>query len=181
MVKSLLLSAAAMTFSLFASGQEDTYYVTDNASVENLQEYKDALNEADLHQYRLVDERRSFTFKSGLTFELLSANELAGTYPNEMANVSLTSDDLNESFQPIFTLTDGILGIEYGSVQSLKTTSTVAAPSNDSNTDTSEIEGFPVKKDTGDPEADEAAYNEAKAAWLEANPDAAEEMNTTNE
>lgn len=55
---------------------EQTYVITDNGSVSNIQPYIDALNNSDMKNHRLRDKRNTIVFKSGVKVELLSASEI---------------------------------------------------------------------------------------------------------
>lgn len=53
------------------------FVITGNRNAENTERYIEALNKADMSNYRLQDKRVRITFTSGVEIELLSAKELA--------------------------------------------------------------------------------------------------------
>lgn len=93
-------------FSFSMKAQEikgQTYQITDNGSVKDVQPYIDALNKSDMRYHRLRDSRNSIVFNTGVTIQLFSATEInANVHP-------LVLSEYPESFEakrdiPVFSL-----------------------------------------------------------------------------
>jgi hypothetical protein len=56
--------------------KDQTYVITDNGSVSNIQPYIDALNNSDMRYHRLKNVRNTIVFDTGVTVQLFSATEM---------------------------------------------------------------------------------------------------------
>jgi|GEM_PF-2368530 len=89
-----------------------TYIITDNAGVTDIQPYVDALNNSDMRNHRLLNKRYAIIFKTGLKVELFSASEIS------KSGLPINLSDYPESFdasrqEPIFALGANNFIIEY--------------------------------------------------------------------
>lgn len=94
------------TFNITLKAQEkkgETYIITDNGSVKNVQPYIDALNNADMKYHRLKNKRYTIIFDTGVTVQLFSATELITIGRN--INLEDYPDSFDSSHQePVFLL-----------------------------------------------------------------------------
>lgn len=89
-----------------------TYVITDNGSVMDVQPYIDAMNNSDFKYHRLLHKRYTIVFQTGVKVELFSATEIS------KSGIVLTLSDYPESFdfsrqEPIFALGANNFIIEY--------------------------------------------------------------------
>jgi hypothetical protein len=94
--------------------KDQTYIITDNGSVMNVQPYIDAMNNSDMTSHRLLNKRHTVVFETGIKIELFSAKEMA----KNGLNVNLS--DYQEDFaptrrEPVFVLGANNFIIEYHS------------------------------------------------------------------
>jgi hypothetical protein len=78
LLKSLFLFLG-ITFSILIKGQEiqgQTYTITSNGSVTDIQPYILALNNSNMRYHRLKNTRHTIEFTSGVKVELFSATEI---------------------------------------------------------------------------------------------------------
>ena len=101
---SLLLVVMLLSFKIKAQEiKGQTYIITDNGSVSDVQPYIDALNKSDMRYHRLRNTRNTIVFNTGVTVQLFSATEInANVHP-------LVLSDYQESFEakrdvPVFSL-----------------------------------------------------------------------------
>lgn len=95
-----------LIFSISLNAQEkqsETYIITDNGSVKNVQSYIDALNSANMKYHRLKNKRYTVFFDTGVTVELFSATELIANGRNISLSDYPDNFDLSRQ-EPIFLL-----------------------------------------------------------------------------
>lgn len=85
-----------------------TFTVLEKGKAENIYLYEDALNNADMNNYRLLDKRVKIIFDAGVIAELLSAKELSAK------GIKIQLDEFREEFPvnfqlPQFALKDGFI------------------------------------------------------------------------
>lgn len=85
-----ILLFAGMTFGAILNAQEikgQTYVITSNATVTDVQPYIDALNNSDMKNHRLKNSRTTIVFNTGVTVQLFSATEInANVHPLNLAD-----------------------------------------------------------------------------------------------
>lgn len=89
-----------------------TYRITDNGSVTDVQPYIDALNSSEMKNHRLLNKRSIINFRTGLKVELFSASEIY------KIGRSINLTEYPESFdathqEPVFVLGANNFIIEY--------------------------------------------------------------------
>jgi len=103
----ILISSSA----LVAQDQNKSYIITDEAQVADINIYTAAIEKANWDKYRVVDERRVITFKVGVKFELLSANEMTEK-GFEIDHSKVMKQSPTGTYQPLFVLSDNGFIIE---------------------------------------------------------------------
>lgn len=101
-----LLIACGIAFSCIMSGQEiqgQTYSITNNGTVSNIQPYIDAMNNSDMKYHRLRNTRTTIIFETGVSVELFSAAEINGTVRVLDISAFLENFPLNRDL-PVFSL-----------------------------------------------------------------------------
>lgn len=110
MKSTILFRAVLIVCTLFVGNalqaqevQGQTYTITSNGTVADVQPYINALNNSDMKYHRLKNSRNSIVFESGVTVQLFSATEM------NTAGRSLNLADYPESFDasrdmPVFSL-----------------------------------------------------------------------------
>lgn len=89
-----------------------TYTITDNGGINDLQPYIDALNNSDMRNHRLLNKRYTVTFEKGVKVELFSATEISKS--GLPINLSEYPENFDLSRQePIFALGADNFIIEY--------------------------------------------------------------------
>ncbi len=97
---------AGICFSMILNAQEiqgQTYAITSNGSVTDIQPYIDAMNNSDMQYHRLKNTRHTIEFNTGVKAELYSATEI------NTAVRALNLSDYPENFSstrdiPVFSL-----------------------------------------------------------------------------
>jgi hypothetical protein len=101
-----------------AQGQKEvkdqTYIISDNGSVMNVQPYVDAMSNSDFTSHRLLNKRHTIVFETGVKIELFSAKEIAKN------GLTVNLSDYQEDFtstrrEPVFVLGANNFIIEYHS------------------------------------------------------------------
>jgi hypothetical protein len=92
---SLLIVGIIFSFSIKAQEiKGQTYMITDNGSVSDVQPYIDALNNSNMRYHRLRNSRNTIVFNTGVTVQLFSATEInTSVHP-------LVLSEYPESFEP---------------------------------------------------------------------------------
>ncbi|MCX6294727.1 MAG: hypothetical protein NTX97_01460 [Bacteroidetes bacterium] len=75
----IILLFAAIIYGPILKAQEingQTYVITNNGSVTDVQPYIDALNNSDMKNQRLKNTRNTIVFKTGVAVQLFSASEI---------------------------------------------------------------------------------------------------------
>ncbi len=101
-----------------ASAQEvketknQTYIISDNAGIADVQPYIDALSIADMRYHRLLNKRHTIVFQTGVKVELFSASEIS------KSGKSMNLSEYPEAFsptrqEPVFALGANNFIIEY--------------------------------------------------------------------
>lgn len=85
--------------------KENSFKITNAASVTNLSVYEKALNVPDIESFRYRTKRNTLVFDNGLTVELLSAQELFIKGENILPNNYSDTRD-KKYIQPVFRLAD---------------------------------------------------------------------------
>lgn len=89
-----------------------TYTITDNGGINDIQPYVDALNNSDMRNHRLLNKRYTVTFEKGVKVELFSATEISKN--GLPINLSEYPENFDLSRQePIFALGADNFIIEY--------------------------------------------------------------------
>ncbi len=89
-----------------------TYAITEQGGVTDIQPYIDALNNSDMKNHRLRDKRYTIVFEKGLKVELFSASEISNS--GLPINLSEYPENFDSSRQePIFALGLNNFIIEY--------------------------------------------------------------------
>jgi hypothetical protein len=114
-IAALILFVLLLGFNLKTQAQEKnekTYQIKDKGNVTNIQPYIDAMDKADMTNHRLRDQRHTITFKTGLTIELFSANELIENgYNIQPANYATKFTSPRK--EPVFDIAANDFIIEY--------------------------------------------------------------------
>lgn len=89
-----------------------TYIITDNSNVKDIQSYIDALDSSVMNNHRLKNKRNTVIFKTGVKVELFSALEIS------KLGFPINLSDFPESFEatrqePVFVLGKDNFIIEY--------------------------------------------------------------------
>jgi hypothetical protein len=101
---------------LYAQDQKEikgqTYLISDNGSVKDVQAYIDALNNSDMRNHRLLNKRYTIIFEGGLKVELFSATEIS------KSGIPINLSDYPETFastrqEPVFALGENNFILEY--------------------------------------------------------------------
>ncbi len=104
-----LLITVSSLFSQNISAQSiPTFSITEKGKAEDISSYTEALNKADMSNYRLLFQRVKIHFENGITVELFSAKELSEK------GMKINLNDFREEFpanfqMPEFTLKDGYI------------------------------------------------------------------------
>ncbi|MBI4932202.1 MAG: hypothetical protein HY841_15695 [Bacteroidetes bacterium] len=90
-----------------------TFQITNNGTAADIQPYKDAINNANMENYRCKTKRNTILFDNGLKAELISAGEMLALGKN--VNINQYSDTRDPLYiQPVFHLNDnGTLSAMY--------------------------------------------------------------------
>ena len=81
----------------------ETYLVTNNGSVSNIQPYLNALNNSNMKYHRLKNSRYTIIFDTGVTVQLFSAVELVAN--GRTINISDYPESFDSNrFEPVFSL-----------------------------------------------------------------------------
>ena len=116
-----LLSFFLISYSVSAQDMKEvkgqTYVITDNGSVTDIQPYIDAMNNSDFKNHRLRNKRYTIVFQTGLKVELFSAAEIS------KSGLPVILSDYPEKFdssrqEPVFALGANNFIIEYHTAQS---------------------------------------------------------------
>jgi hypothetical protein len=116
-----LLSFFLMSYAVKAQDHKEingqTYHITENGSVTNIQPYIDAMNNSDFKNHRLLNKRYTIIFQTGLKVELFSAKEIS------QSGLPITLSDYPEKFdlsrqEPVFALGANNFIIEYHTANS---------------------------------------------------------------
>ena len=102
---------------LSARSQEQanqTYRIINNGTVENIQPYIDALNNANMKYHRLKNARYIITFSTGVKVELFSAAELIAAGRN--INLADYPETFVNRIEPVFSLGPNNIIMEQRSV-----------------------------------------------------------------
>lgn len=106
------------TLGFIANAQElkeeknQTYIITDNAGIADVQPYIDALNISDMKYHRLLNKRHTIVFQTGVKVELFSASEISKS--GKSMNLSEYPEAFDPSRQePVFALGANNFIIEY--------------------------------------------------------------------
>jgi hypothetical protein len=92
--------------------KDQTYIITDNGSVTDIQPYIAALNNSDMKNHRLLNKRYTVIFQTGVKVELFSANEISKT--GLPINLSEYPENFDSSRQePVFSLGANNFVLEY--------------------------------------------------------------------
>lgn len=106
-------------FSFSGFTQENTYQIINGTEFDNIQEYKQALNNADMDAYRFIHERRRIIFESGVIVELLSVDELkSANIPVKEERAKLASEAIE--FHTTWRLVQGKIVLVHHNVNDKK-------------------------------------------------------------
>lgn len=94
--------------------KEQTYSISDNGGIANIQPYIDAMNNSDFKYHRLLHKRHTIVFQTGVKVELFSATEIS------KKGISISLSEYPENFEssrqePVFALGANNFIIEYHS------------------------------------------------------------------
>jgi hypothetical protein len=115
-MKNLIIAIGITLLSSSFFAQDKSYVILDKAEVVDINLYITAIEKATWDKYRLVDERRSVTFKEGVKIELLSANEMTEK-GLEIDLSKVMKQASNGKYQPLFVLSDSGFIMEQHSYQ----------------------------------------------------------------
>lgn len=109
---SFLLIGNALKAQVQKEIKEQTYIITDNGSITDIQPYINALNNSDMKNHRLLNKRYTIIFQAGVKVQLFSASEISES--GLPINLSEYSENFDSSRQePIFALGANNFIIEY--------------------------------------------------------------------
>ena len=103
MRKALFLLMFLVSGMSFSQSTNTDYVITDHSLVNNLDEYKVAIESIDWDRYRYINSRRTIKFEKGVVFELLSANELSDTHFEFDASKAFQKPE-KDHYEPVYSL-----------------------------------------------------------------------------
>jgi len=112
-----LYTLSLLVFLFVSVGMAQTpagsFVITENGTAQNTASYITAIENADMESYRLQNERVKLSFDNGLTFELLSANEMAAAGMN--VNASEYRQENPVTYRPpvLHLIANGKIAAEY--------------------------------------------------------------------